>query len=99
MEHFNITYVCPICLRGSKVFQIYLSLFHDNGRLKYEVRKMDSYKMKCDFCKRKSKLDFYGFSHPDVICHLKRLHDEIENMKQASNILIDAIKYYTNKNN
>ena len=66
MDHFNITQVCTYCLRGKKVFRVDLSLNNDDGRLNHGVESMNCFKFICHFCRKKSGLDFYRFSHPDL---------------------------------
>ena len=83
MDHFNITQVCSNCLRGEKVFRVDLSLYDDEGRLNQGVENMDIFHFICHFCWRRSSLDFYRFSHPDLICHLKRLHEQYKEIQKA----------------
>ena len=45
--------------------------------------KKKTFRFMCHFCWRESSLDFYKFSHPDLICHLKRLHEQYNETKEA----------------
>ena len=84
MDHFNITQACIHCLRGSKLFRVDLNWYDAEGRLIITgTEKMNSYRFTCQFCYKQSTLDFYRFSHPDLICHLKRLHEQYEETKKA----------------
>ena len=83
MDHFYITQICVNCLRGKKEFRVDLKLYDDNGKLLHGTDKMEQFRFMCTFCWRSTTLDFYKFSHPDIICHLKRLHKENEQRKKA----------------
>ena len=89
MDHFNITQVCTNCLRGTKTFRVDLSLYDADGRLNHGVGNMDRFKFTCHFCWRNSQLDFYRFSHPDLIKHLKHLYEHYEKIKELICILIN----------
>ena len=80
MEHFNITQNCTYCLAGKKVFQVNLSLYNDDGRLNRGIESLDCFSFICHFCRKRSSLDFHRFSHPDLICHLKCLHDFVKKL-------------------
>ena len=84
MNYFNIRQVCSNCLRGAKVFQVDLSLYDEDGRLNRLVQNMECFSFVCQFCSTICLLDFYRFSHPDLICHLKCLHNFI--IKQQDDI-------------
>ena len=95
MDHFNITQVCIHCLKGKKTFRVDLKLYDDNGRLLHGTENLETFRFICYFCWRKSTLDFYKFSHPDLICHLKRLHEQNEEIKKTLDmlyILVNNIK-------
>ena len=83
MDHFYITQICINCLRGKKEFRVDLRLYDDNGRLPVGVDAMEQFCFMCQFCWRKTRLDFYKFSHPDMILHLKRLNHQDQLRKQA----------------
>ena len=83
MDHFNITQECIHCLKGSKVFRVDLSYYDAEGRRIILPKDMERFGFICQFCGKKSTLDFYRFSHPDMICYLKRLHDQYEKTRQA----------------
>ena len=87
MDHFNITQECVHCLRGAKLFRVDLSCYDDDGRLIVQLNDMERFRLMCPFCWRKTTLDFYRFSHPDLICYLKRLHKQYEETKKALDIL------------
>ena len=83
MDHFNVSQTCVYCLRGKKSFRVDLKLYDDNGRLLPGIEKMQAYRFICHFCWRLTTLDFNRFSHPDLICHLKSLHQKYEETKEA----------------
>ena len=83
MDHFNITHECVCCLRGAKLFRVDLSCYNAEGRLILEPKDMGRFRFMCPFCWRESTLDFYRFSHPDLICYLKRLHEQYQQVKKA----------------
>lgn len=83
MDHFYIRQICINCCRGEKQFRIDLKLYDDEGRLPSSVHSMEQFSFICTFCWKKTKLDFYKFSHPDMILHLKRLHEQNEQRKKA----------------
>ena len=95
MDHFNITQICIHCLRGKKTFRVDLNLYDDNGKLTHGTLQMETFHFICYFCWRSTTLDFYKFSHPDLICYLKRLHQQYEETKKALDklyILFNNIK-------
>ena len=95
MDHFNITQACIHCLRGSKLFRVDLSCYDAEGRLVITPENMNRFSFTCQFCHEVSPLDFYRFSHPDLICYLKRLHEQYEETKKALDklyILFNNIK-------
>ena len=81
MDYFNITQQCSKCQRGSKTFQVHLSLYDANGRLNNGVQNTDEFKFTCHFCWQNSQLDFYRFSHQDLIKHLKNINEQYHIMK------------------
>ena len=81
MDYFNITQICVNCLRGNATFQVYLSLYDANGKLKAGVDEMDRFRFICTFCWKTTALDFYSFSHPSMILHLMHLQQEIKRWK------------------
>ena len=90
MDYFKITQQCNKCQRGAQTFQVHLSLYDANGLLinAAAVQRMDVFKFTCHFCWENTQLDFYRFSHPDVILlikHLKNINDQYKIMKQALN--------------
>ena len=88
MDHFNITQACIYCLRGSRLFRVDLDCYDAEGRLIITgTEKMNRFRFSCQFCYRESSLDFYRFSHPDLICYLKRLHEHFEEIKKKLDIL------------
>ena len=84
MDHINITQACVHCLRGKKVFRVDLKLYDADGKLMINgTEKMKIFRFMCHFCWRESTLDFYKFSHPDLICHLKRLNEQYNKTKET----------------
>ena len=95
MDHFYISQICVNCLRGKRVFRRDLDLYDNNGRLSVGTDRLHCFQFICNFCWRKTSLDFYKFSHPDLICHLKQLKRQYEEMKETLdrfNILFNNIK-------
>ena len=82
MDHFNITQECIHCFRGSRVFRVDLTLYDAKGKLRIVPQNMNPFRFRCQFCWKVSSLDFYRFSHPDMICYLKRLHDQYEKTRK-----------------
>ena len=61
------------------MFQVDLSLYDANGKLREGIDEMDRYCFICIYCWKKTSLDFYSFSHPSMILHLRhiqRLHEQ-----------------------
>ena len=84
MDHFNITQVCRHCIRGSKLFRVDLSCYDAEGKLVINgSEQMNRFCFTCQFCRQVSSLDFYRFSHPDLIRYLKRLHEQYEETRKA----------------
>ena len=76
MDHFEIIHTCGNCLRGKKLFRVNLDLYDAEGKLLPGTRRMKMFDFMCQFCWKKSSLDFDTFSHQDVICYLKHLHKQ-----------------------
>ena len=92
MDCFYVKQVCTNCLRGMKVFRVDLSLYDDQtGRLNRLVQNMDCYSFVCHFCWRRCLLDFYRFSHPDLILHLKCLLTGFKNLQNYIKTLDEVI--------
>ena len=83
MDHLNITQVCVYCSRGQKVFKVNLDLYDDEGRLPIEIDKSVHFQFICCFCQQRTLLDFYRFSHPDVIKHLKHLKKHLKEINET----------------
>ena len=96
MDHFNITQECIHCLKESKVFRVDLSDYDAEGRRIIMAKDMRRFRFICQFCRKETTLDFYRFSHPDMICHLKRLHDQYEKTRKALDKLY-ILFYNSNK--
>lgn len=93
MDHFCITQVCYGCWRGKKEFRVDLALYDDEGRLPQSVK--EKFSFICTFCQKTTHLDFYKFSHPDMILHLRRMHQQNELQKNA----LDQLYILFNKDN
>ena len=93
MDHINITQTCVNCLRGKKVFRVDLDLYDAEGRLLPGTRRMKIFHFRCHYCWIESSLDFNKFSHPDLICHLKRLHKQYTEIEEA----LDQVLIILNK--
>lgn len=83
MDHFNIRQICINCLRGEKEFRVDLKLYNENGKLATGIDETEQFRFVCNFCWQTTALDFYKFSHPDMIMHLKRLYQRDEERKEA----------------
>ena len=97
MDHFSITQECLYCMRGSKLFRVNLSCYDDTGILLIQPNQpsqIEPFRFRCQFCHQTTTLDFYRFSHPDLICYLKRInkrYEETKKLLQALYILINSI--------
>ena len=88
MDHFKITQTCVHCLRGKKLFRVDLDLYDVEGRLTVVgTEKMKTFRFICQFCWKESPLDFYRFSHSNLICNLKRLQKQYNETKKALDVL------------
>ena len=79
MDHFYINQICTNCWRGNQMFKVDLSLYDQNGKLRIGIDEIEQFCFICVFCWKTTKLDFYTFSHPSMILHLKhieRLHEQ-----------------------
>ena len=77
------------------MFRVDLKLYDANGKLQHGTDQMETFRFICHFCWRSTTLDFYKFSHPDLICYLKRLHEQYEETRKALDklyILFNNIK-------
>ena len=88
----DITHTCMHCLNGKKVFRISLDLYDAQGLLKRGVTRMKKFEFMCTFCSKKLFLDFYRFSHPDVILLLKRLDKQITELQEAIDQLVITLQ-------
>ena len=91
MDHFYIRQICVNCMRGTKTFRVDLNIYDDNGLLMYDTLQMENYRFICHFCWKKTTLDFYKFSHPDLICYLKKLHQKYIQVKETLDTLYNLI--------
>ena len=85
MDHFFINQICTNCWKGNQFFKVNLSLYDQNGKLRIGIDEIDQFCFICVYCWRITKLDFYTFSHPSMILHLKHL-EKLHKQQQ------DAIK-------
>ena len=83
MDHFYINQICTKCWRGNQMFRVDLSLYDVKGILREGIDKMDRYCFKCIFCQKTTKLDFYTFSHPSMILHLRHIQRLYEQQADA----------------
>ena len=92
----DITHTCTHCCRGRKVYRVSLDLYNEEGLLRRGVQRMKKFMFTCDYCSKKSFLDFYRFSHRDV---LKLDYSEIKvnfsmkNETESSNKLSNQPSY------
>ena len=73
MDHFFINQICTNCWKGNQMFKVNLSLYDQNGKLRIGIDEVEQFCFICIYCWRTTKLDFYTFSHPSMILHLKHL--------------------------
>ena len=73
MDHFFINQICTNCWKGNQFFKVNLSLYDQNGKLRIGIDEIERFCFICVYCWRTTKLDFYTFSHPSMILHLKHL--------------------------
>ena len=90
----DITHTCTHCFTGKKVFRVSLDLYDDKGLIHPGVQRMKKFDFDCDHCFKKSRLDFYRFSHPDVILLLKRLDKKQDELIKALDNIITILKNY-----
>ena len=84
MEPIKITQLCRHCARGTKIFNIDLNCYNDEGKLMISPQQiLQQYSFECEFCRQVSPLDFYRFSHPDMIRYLKKQNNNYQIMRQA----------------
>ena len=85
MDHFYINQICTNCWKGNQFFKVNLSLYDQNGKLRIGIDEIEQFCFICVYCWRTTRLDFYTFSHPSIILHLKHL----EKLQKKQ---LDAIK-------
>ena len=85
MDHFYINQVCTNCWKGNQLFKVDLSLYDQNGKLRIGINEIEQFCFICVYCWKTTRLDFYTFSHPSMILHLKQI--ERQHKQQA-----DALK-------
>ena len=73
MDHFYINQICTNCWKRNQMFKIKLSLYDQNGKLRIGIDEIEQFCFICVYCWRTTRLDFYTFSHPSIILHLKHL--------------------------
>ena len=78
------------------MFRIDLSLYTADGKLRPGVDEMEKYCFICIFCQKTTRLDFYTFSHPSMILHLKhiqRLYQQQADALAKLNVTFHNCKY------
>ena len=65
------------------MFRVDLSLYDAYGKLREGIDEMEQNCFICIFCWRTTKLDFYSFSHPSMILHLKNIQRQHEQQRDA----------------
>ena len=73
MDHFFINQICTNCWKGNQIFKVNLSLYDQNGKLRIGIDEIEQFCFICVYCWRTTRLDFYTFSRPSIILHLKHL--------------------------
>ena len=87
MDHFYIKQICTNCWKGNQFFKVNLSLYDQNGKLQIGVDEIEQFCFICVYCWRTTRLDFYTFSHPSIILHLKHLEKQQKQQLDAINKL------------
>ena len=90
----DISHTCSHCFKGKKVYRVTFDLFNDEGILRQGVQQMKKFEFECEHCSKKSFLDFYRFSHPDVILLLKRLDRKQDELIRALDQIITILEKY-----
>ena len=90
----DITHICSHCCRGRKVYRVSLNLYNDEGILCRGVQRMKKFEFTCEYCSKKSFLDFYRFSHPDVILLLKQKKKKQDELIKALDNIITILENY-----
>ena len=91
MDHFFINQICTNCWKGNQIFKVNLSLYDQHGKLRIGIDEIEQFCFICVYCWRTTRLDFYTFSHPSIILHLKHLEKLHEQQLDAINKQLDAI--------
>ena len=76
------------------MFRVDLSLYDANGKLREGIDEMDQYCFICRFCCKTTRLDFYSFSHPSIILHLRhieRLFEQQTNSLKKLKVAFDKV--------
>ena len=76
------------------MFRVDLSLYDADGKLREGIDEMNQYCFICIFCWRTTRLDFYTFSHPSMILHLKhmeRLYEQQADILKKLNAAFDKV--------
>ena len=73
MDHFYINQICTNCWKGNQIFKVNLSMYDQHGKLRIGIDEIEQFCFICVYCWRTTRLDFYTFSHPSIILHLKHL--------------------------
>ena len=87
MDHFYINQICTNCWKGNQMFKVNLSLYDQNGKLRIGIDEIEQFCFICVYCWRTTRLDFYTFSHPSIILHLKHLERQHKQQLDAINKL------------
>ena len=81
----DITHTCIHCCRGKNVFRVTLDLYDENGLLRRGVQRMKKFMFTCDYCSKKSFLDFLL---------LKRLDQKQDELIHALDKIITVLEKY-----
>ena len=87
MDHFYINQICTNCWKGNQIFKVNLSMYDQNGKLRIGIDEIEQFCFICVYCWRTTRLDFYTFSHPSIILHLKHLEKMHKRQLDAINKL------------
>ena len=90
MDHFYINQVCINCWKGNQMFKVDLSLYDQNGKLRIGINEIEQFCFICVYCWKTTRLDFYTFSHPSMILHLKQIERQHKQQADALKKLIVA---------
>ena len=94
MDYFNVCQLCRFCKKGSYIFQVKLSCYHDEtGKMNVNlIELIRKYAFECEFCNAVSMVDFDTVCAPSCVLELKRVTKEKkQKMQQIIQQLISLL--------